>query len=888
MHHGLGRRALTIKLYPSSSVPALKGVTCRGGLVRRSDISKQLQVIASALTCLYLLFPGRICGQEAKSSAASASSHSATKESSARAPVPAEKSRPVRIPRFEKPPVIDGRLDDEVWQHAAVFKDFYQWRPSDSAEASARTESFAGYDSRFVYFAFHAYDDPTKVRATVAKRDSIFDDDVVGLLIDTFNDKRRAYEFFFNPLGVQQDGILTEGGDDDFSVDVVMESKGTLTADGYVVEVAIPFKSLRYEAGKDKQWGLHVIRQIKHFNGENDSWMPISQNQSGIMNQAGHITGLEGISTERTLELIPSVTVSEIGKRVEQLIPGPLPGTFIDSTRGRFVNEPLRADIGLTAKYTVTPTITLDLALNPDFAQVEADQTVVTANQRFPIFFEEKRPFFLEGIDYFRTPFLAVHTRSIVDPDLAAKLTGKRGRNTFGILFASDNGPGNLSPEERKDPTQSRFAGKNARVGVLRLKRDFGAENNFGVLFTTYDFGDLNRGTDEKGVIQQSLEKHNRLAGFDGRVRLNKQTVVNFQVIGTYSRRFFFEPELGQSVFRTGNAFAYTFQLSNETKHWTRNYEETGRSRFYRADVGFTRRTNTNNGNLFIQYKSEPKPKAALTRWRLFNAVNHNFDWQGRMQSWNDSTQLQLHFQHEAFIGLGAERGFERLFEEEFGTTRNAPCITKTNPNERCSPAFAGRDNERSSQQRTVYAYGGATPSKKYNFFFFAAQNRGQFDFDFGAGPRFPRVSPVGLRDADAPLDPGPGSQIHLEANITYQPTSAWRNSLSFNKDRLKRYDTNRVAFDDNIVTLRSTYQFSRFTFARTRIDFGSLESKVRGEFLLGWTPNPGTAVYVGYNDDLARNGFSPFTGQLEPGFRRNGRTFFVKMSYLFRKSFGG
>jgi hypothetical protein len=117
---------------------------------------------------------------------------------------------------------------------------------------------------------------------------------------------------------------------------------------------------------------------------------------------------------------------------------------------GRFANQPVGFELGVTAKYSLTPTVTLDLAINPDFAQVEADQTVVTANQRFPIFFEEKRPFFLEGIDIFQTPLTAVHTRSIVDPDVAVKLSGKRGKNTFGLLLASDNAPGNYSEEERR------------------------------------------------------------------------------------------------------------------------------------------------------------------------------------------------------------------------------------------------------------------------------------------------------------------------------------------------------------------------------------------------------------------------------------------------------
>ncbi len=808
--------------------------------------------------------------------------------------VPPEKAAPIRLVRFDKPPVIDGKLDDEVWKHASVFQDFYQWRPSDTQPASAKTEAFAGYDSRFIYFAFHCYDDPTKVRATVAKRDAILDDDAVGIILDTFNDQRRAYELLFNPLGVQQDGILTEGGNDDFSVDIVMESKGVITEDGYTVEIAIPFKSLRYEAGKEKQWGVHFVRLIKHFNGETDSWMPISQNQNGLLNQEGHITGLEGISTERTLELIPSLTVSETGKRVPTLSQAQLNANPSLLDPGRFVNPRPNYDLGLNLKFSFTPNITLDAAINPDFAQVEADQTVVTVNQRFPIFFEEKRPFFLEGKDYFQTPIQAVHTRAIINPQVAVKLTGKRARNTFGVLLAADKAPGSFTDDEIRDPNQfpqiQRFIGKKAYIGIVRLKRDLGKENSIGLLFTSYSF----------------IEKHNQLLGLDGRFRVNPQTIITFQAIGTQSRRCFFNPAANayqpgpsspcfsgfqdinvapkdlapnssRHFYRTGNAFAYAFEFNNETRHWDRNYEARGRTRDYRADLGFTRRTNTNNGGYFLRYKSEPKPKARLINWRLSNSTNYNFDFQGRMQNWNNNSQLQLRFQHESFLGLGFDRGYERLFEEEFGPKRTA-----TQPG-----TFAGNDSQRSTQQKDIYVYTGSTPSKKYNFFLLGTYNWNQFDLDFGAGPRYPRVSPRALIDSNAPQDPGPGSQIHLEGNLTFQPTKAWSNSLNLSKDRLVRNDTGRIAFDDNIVSLRSTYQFTRFIFFRSRVDFESIQSRVRGQFLMGWTPNPGTALYVGYNDDLTRNGFSPFTGKLEPGFRRNGRTFFIKMSYLFRRSFG-
>jgi hypothetical protein len=216
------------------------------------------------------------------------------------------------------------------------------------------------------------------------------------------------------------------------------------------------------------------------------------------------------------------------------------------------------------------------------------------------------------------------------------------------------------------------------------------------------------------------------------------------------------------------------------------------------------------------------------------------------------------------------------LFEEEFGAKRT--------PSR--AGAFAGDDDERSADFRTFYGLIEATPSKKYSGFLSVTSSRGVFDLDFGAGPKFPRVSPAALLDPEAPLDPGPGDALEIEAEFIHQPTEAWRTSLNYHKSRLTRRDNRRTAFDENIFALRSTYQFTRFLFARARVDYSTLNANVRGQFLLGWTPNPGTAFYAGYNDDMNHHGFNPFTGQHEPGFRRNGRVFFVKLSYLIRRSF--
>jgi len=781
--------------------------------------------------------------------------------------LPPEKASPVRIARFDKAPVIDGRLDDAVWKDAVTLRDFYQHQPGDNIAPSYPTEMRIGYDAKFLYLAFRAWDEPGKVRATVAKRDNISDDDNVRVLLDTFNDRRKAFILSFNPLGVQADGIFTEGAfgnSEDYSVDIVMESKGVVLNDGYSIEVAVPFKSLRYEAGKGKLWGIHVFRAIKHVNDERSSWMPINRDQSGLLNQEGHITGLEGISTERTLEIIPSLTLSETGRRVSALPAGALRLDSSLNDPGRFVNQPVAFDPGLTVKVGLTPNITLDFTANPDFAQVEADQTLVTANQRFPLFFPEKRPFFLEGIEIFQTDLQVVHTRTIVDPDYAAKLTGKRGRNTFGLMMAVDRAPGNYSEDERNDPDTrpdiEKFLDHKAYIGVLRLKRDVGSQSNLGLVATSYNF----------------IERHNQVGGIDGQFRLNKQTTVNFQALGTTSRRNFYDPDQDKDVFRTGNGFGYLVNLDLTKRHFGMFAISEGRTRDYRADVGFTRRTGTNFSGVFVRLSSEPKPKAKLVSWRIFSRFFTNYDWRGRMQQWSGGSNGNLQLKYQTFVGFGYSSGYERVFEEEFGAKRQSGR----------DGAFFGPDPERSAYNKTLFGFIETRPSKKYAFNAGSEYSWGALDFDFGAGNRFPRVSPAALINPDAAKDPGPGNQFFLFSSFTYQPTDALRASLDYTKSRLVRNDTGRLAYDDNIYSLKATYQFTRFIFARARADYSTLSANVRGQLLFGWTPSPGTSLYVGYNDDLNYNGYSPLNNNPhEPSFHRNGRTFFIKMSYLIRRS---
>lgn len=798
--------------------------------------------------------------------------------------LPPEKTAPVRIPLFTAPPVIDGKLDDEAWKQAAVFKDFYQTAPGDNIAPSKPTIAYVGYDEKNLYIAFKCYDERDKIRATVAKRDEVFGEDNVRIWLDTYDDRRRAYILGFNPLGIQQDGIYTEGQNADYSVDIVMESKGVIEDWGWSVEVKIPFKSLRYSAGKGKLWGFNVARNIDRFNDELDAWMPQDKNISGFLIQSGKITGFDNIKTERTLEIVPTATIGETGSRAREI-----PQSIADQTgildAGKFVNQPIKPKLGATIKFGITPNITLDAAINPDFAEIEADAPVVTANQRFPIFFEEKRPFFLEGVEIFQSPLQVFYSRTIVSPEVAAKLTGKIGGTSFGFLAASDKAPGDYSDEERRDsgirPFINEFLDKKATFGIVRVKHDIGKENNLGFF----------------GTYRSFPKQHNILGGFDGRFKINPRTTTTFQAVGTSSRRCFFDAEFDPVLspaqarsnsaicgsyyssgtynrYRTGDGFGYYYKLDYTEKNRGFYIEASGRTRDYRADAGFTKRTNTNSFLLAGRLSTEAKPQAKLIRLSFQPFARINYDWRARSQNALLGYNLNFNLQHNTFVHFENGVGYERLFEEEFGLKRSP---TR-------SGAFFGAP-ERSTYQKWVSADITSQLSKKYAVEGSFGTFWNSFDFDFGGGNRFPRVSPAALANLNG-LDPGPGREFDIGLSFEAKPIDPLRISLDYQKSTLTRNDTKRTTFDSNIFTLRSTYQFTRFTFVRARLDYDTLQSRARGQLLFGWNPNPGTALYVGYNDDLNYNGFNPYNGELEPGFARNGRTFFIRASYLFRKSF--
>jgi hypothetical protein len=759
-----------------------------------------------------------------------------------------KKSDVIRLQPFSASPIIDGNLRDSVWGDAVELNDFVQTFPGDNIPATYPTKVFLGYDNTNLYIGICAKDDSSNVRATLAKRDNILGDDNVKIYLDTFNDNRRAYLLIFNPLGIQQDGIFVEGTEPDYSVDIVMESRGTLTANGYCVEIAVPFHSLRYQSGEGKEWGLHVIRTVKHLNDEENSWMPLIRGNVGLLNQSGKISGLIGIEGNRNLEIIPTFTFSERGYRI------------IKESNNNFITGPFKGDPGISMKLNTASNLAFDFTLNPDFAQVEADQFVITANQRFPIFFEEKRPFFLEGIDIFQTPLKIVHTRTIIDPDAALKMSGKFGDYTVGVLGARDNAPGSFSNEELSDstirPNIEELIGKKSYFGIARFKKDIGAESYVGLLTTAYNF----------------VKKENYTVGFDGRFNFNPNTALTLQFLGTASKSNFHNADNNTDVLRTGNGFGYFINFFISSRHFNLTLEGDGATPDYRAETGFTEQTNINRWALISRYNSEPQPGALLISWSALCTFRADFDWQGRMKYAYIYPRILLNFPKQTFINFYVYSDYLKLLEEEFGPRRSATQ----------AGAFIGNP-ERNTNYKGFTVEVGTTPVKEITAYFSMDRSWDNFDYDLGLGFRFPRVSPAALENPEAPHDPGKGNTTDIQSSLTYLTNESLRFSFEYTKSRLFRKDTKRVAFDQNIYSFGSTYQFTRFSFIRARLEYESLKAIMRAQLLLGWTPNPGTAFYIGYNEDLNYNGYNSLTQKLEPGLHRNSSIFFLKLSYVFQ-----
>ncbi len=424
------------------------------------------------------------------------------------------------IPKLASAPKIDGTLDNPIWKDQALkIEDFFQFTPKEKGIPTQKTVAYVGYDQKNLYFAFRCYDtEPKKIRASITNRDNIIDDDWIVIFLDTFNEKRRAFAFILNPLGVQLDAIrIEEGGNDrmDGSWDTVFYSNGKIDDEGYTVELAIPFKSIRFPDEDEKVWNLFLGRNIAR-SGEITSWPAISRDIPGLICQSRPVIIDGEVEKGKNFEVMPIFT----------------------SLRTK--EKRLDAQPGANFKWGMSSDLTLDLTLNPDFSHIEADAPQIDINQRYALYYSEKRPFFLEGMEIFQFPddgLNIVYTRRIIDPIGGAKLTGKVGRFTYGLLSALDTNPTESLWEV------SSGAGSqpdNALFNIFRVKADIFKESYFGFSLTD----------------KQIDGSYNRVVGVDGQLKFNNKFFVTFQAAGSKTKFEDRETDIVPALYAQFNYFS--------------------------------------------------------------------------------------------------------------------------------------------------------------------------------------------------------------------------------------------------------------------------------------------------------------------------------------------
>jgi hypothetical protein len=473
---------------------------------------------------------------------------------------------PLEAPRAERPPVIDGKLDDPVWQSALRLTDFKTWEPDFGKEPSQKTEAYFLFDAENFYIAFRCYDtEPNKIKAVISRRDDIFQDDYAGVFIDTFSDGQNAYAFLVNPLGIQGDGLLNASGNLEPSMDMVWYSKGQIDDQGYTVELRVPLQSIRFPSGKTVVMGMFFFRQFVR-SSEMASVPPYSPDRGAVISQ-GQPISLTGLRYKRVVEILPAVTHA----------------SRLAIQEGELRRDEQRTDFSLTAKVGITSDLTSDTTYNPDFSQVESDAGQVDFNIRYSLYFPEKRPFFLEGNEYFQfagnteeAPLVAVvYTRAIIDPILGFKLTGKFGvKNTIAAIYAKDELPDDLSD----DPAVMR-----PDFAIARYKRTFRGDTYIGGFYA---------GKEQGGGF-------NRVAGSDGRIRLSRTSIAEYHVFGSFTR----EPGSGSTD--DGLALGLRYYYSTQKVNLDIGYQDL--SRDFRVDTGFVMRTGLRRLAAFAMYSFYPK-----------------------------------------------------------------------------------------------------------------------------------------------------------------------------------------------------------------------------------------------------------------------------------------
>lgn len=503
---------------------------------------------------------------------------------------------------------IDGQLDDSGWRGVASADNFAEHRPGDQTKPPVETKAFITYDEDKLYVSFVCFDDPTAIRASYAERERVFDDDNVVLLIDTYGDAAWAYTLNVNPYGIQADALWSPNTGEDRGFDLIWESAGAVTDSGYQVEMAIPFAALRFPSREQQTWKIDFYRNHPRETQRAYSWAAYDRNEQCWPCQWGTVTGIEHVSPGKGIELISAWVGQQDGNLSQTMVTeSETENTRLGSYDYDFDYAKALGALSLGGKYSLSSDITVEATYNPDFSQIEADAGQIDVNTTFALFYPERRPFFQEGSDLFRTLFNSYYSRTINDPVFAAKVTARGSRTGFGYLIARDeNSPITLPFEEFSDYL---LAGKST-VNILRLRQSLGSSAHAGIIATHRRFDEGGSGS---------------VIAADGRIRFAPTLSLDYQLIAAHT------DEANDPSFTQSGRFAYlqeqylnddslTAAFDGESywghgglavlRWWTRtwnaslNYWEV--SPTYRADNGFDPKINRRDLTMAVGYQHRP------------------------------------------------------------------------------------------------------------------------------------------------------------------------------------------------------------------------------------------------------------------------------------------
>jgi hypothetical protein len=752
----------------------------------------------------------------------------------------------VRIPRQEAAAEIDGKLDEEIWDSAALLTGFSQFSPTDGVPAADSTQVLVWYSPTAIHFGIRAFEAHGSVHATLADRDRISADDYIQILLSTFNDGRQASVFAVNPYGIQSDGALVETGSTsgngfnnavvkrespDLSPDFVFESKGRLTEYGYEIEIRIPFKSIRFQPKKEQVWGINVVRLVQH-SGREDSWTPAKRASASFLAQSGRLVGLSDMRRGVVLDFTPSLTSRTTGTRG--------PGGWDYAGGG--------PELGGTVRWGVTNNLTLNGTANPDFSQVESDAQQFVFDPRNELFFQEKRPFFLEGIEQFNTPNLLIYTRRIVQPVAAAKLTGKAFGTDLALLSAVDDQAGSISGDE------------HPVYNLLRVQRDVGAQSRIGLVYTDRIDGD----------------NYNRVAGADSRLVFGEIYSAQLQLAGSRTRRN------GQ----TQTAPLWSARLARAGRTIGVRYTFTGVDEEFRAQSGFISRPGIAHATLNHSATLYGKSGSWLESFTGDVTLDGTWEYQKFVNGQGIQDQ-KLHFNTNTRLKGGWQFGASVLVES-FGYPADVYSGYALE-----IPGSAGAlDTVPFTGRPTIpnldYVLTLDTPEFSHfsgnifflwghdeNFYEWASANITWLELTLDWRPTsklrvngFYRLQYVGRRTDGSTVDIWRSPRVKVEYQLSRPIFLRLVGEYTTERRDALRDDTRTNApiliFDDDANHYTRAAAFGHRSF--------------RGDFLFSYQPNPGTVLFAGYGSTLR----DP-TELGRSSLRRSEDGFFLKLSYLFQ-----